>query len=66
MNGQFLRSLDKKLVDRELPYRWLKFGDIKGETGSENSGSSGSDTHANCFKEAILKEKFESKCQLCK
>jgi predicted RNA-binding protein with RPS1 domain len=34
MHGQFPRSLDDMLVDREQTYRWLKFGDIKGETES--------------------------------
>jgi hypothetical protein len=34
MHGQFPRSLDEKLVDKEQSYRWLKFGDIKGETES--------------------------------
>jgi hypothetical protein len=33
-HGQFPRSLDEKLVDKEPSYRWLKFGDIKGETES--------------------------------
>jgi hypothetical protein len=32
MHGQFTRSLDEKMVDKEQSYRWLKFGDIKGET----------------------------------
>jgi hypothetical protein len=34
MHGQFPRSLDEKLVDKEQSYRWLKFGDIKRETES--------------------------------
>jgi hypothetical protein len=34
MHGQFPRSLDEKLVDKEQSYRWLKFEDIKGETES--------------------------------
>jgi hypothetical protein len=34
MHGQFPRSLDEKMVDKELSYRWLKFGDIKGKTKS--------------------------------
>jgi hypothetical protein len=34
MDGQFPRNLDEELVDNEHLYRWLKFGDIKGETGS--------------------------------
>jgi hypothetical protein len=37
MRRQLPRSLDEKLVDIEQSYRWLKYGDIKGET---NSGSS--------------------------
>jgi hypothetical protein len=32
MLGQLPRNLDKKLVDIEQSYRWLKSGDIKGET----------------------------------
>jgi hypothetical protein len=34
MHGQFPRSFVEKLVDKEQSYRWLKFGDIKGETES--------------------------------
>jgi len=34
MHEQLLRNLDKKLVDMEQSYRWLKSGDIKGETES--------------------------------
>jgi len=34
MHGQLPRNLDEKLVDMEHSYRWLKSGDIKGETES--------------------------------
>jgi hypothetical protein len=34
MHGHFPHSLDEKLVDKEQSYRWLKFGNIKGETES--------------------------------
>jgi hypothetical protein len=34
MHGQFPRSLDEKLMDKEQSYRQLKFGDIEGETES--------------------------------
>jgi hypothetical protein len=34
LHGQFSRSLDEGLIDKEQSYRWLKFGDIKGETES--------------------------------
>jgi hypothetical protein len=32
MHEQLPRNLDEKLVDIEQGYRWLKSGDIKGET----------------------------------
>jgi hypothetical protein len=34
LHGQFPRSLDEGFIDKEQSYRWLKFGDIKGETES--------------------------------
>jgi lipocalin len=34
MYGRLPNKLDEKLVDIEQSYRWLKSGDIKGETGS--------------------------------
>jgi IS30 family transposase len=34
LHGQFLWSLDEGLINKEQSYRWLKFGDIKGETES--------------------------------
>ena len=34
MHGQLPRNLDERLVDIEQSYRWLKSGDIKGETES--------------------------------
>ena len=32
IHGQLPRNLDEKVVDIEQSYRWLKSGDIKGET----------------------------------
>jgi len=34
MHGQLPHNLDEKLVEIEQSYRWLKSGDIKGETES--------------------------------
>ena len=39
MHGQLPRSLEAKLVDIEQSYRWLKYGDIKGETESTMTNS---------------------------
>ena len=34
MHGQLPSNLDEKLVDIEQTYRWIKSGDIKGQTES--------------------------------
>jgi hypothetical protein len=63
MHEQFPRTLDEKLVDKEQSYRWLKFGDIKGETESTIVAAQAIST--NYFKRKILKEEIESMCQIC-
>jgi hypothetical protein len=61
MHGQFPRSLDEKLVDKEQSYRWLKFGDIKGETESTIVAAQDQAISTNCFKRKILKKEIESR-----
>jgi hypothetical protein len=34
MHGEFRSNLDETMVDTEQSYRWLKYGNIKGETES--------------------------------
>jgi hypothetical protein len=50
MHGQFPRNIDEELVDNEQLYRWLKFGDIKGETGSTIVAAKDQAVSMNCFK----------------
>jgi hypothetical protein len=64
MHGQFLHSLDEKLVDKEQSYRWLKFGDIKGETESTIVAANDQAISTNYFKRNILKEEIGSRCPL--
>ena len=66
MHGQLPRNLDEKLVDIEQSYRWLKSGAIKGETESTIVEAQDQALSTNYFKNKILKEEIESKCQLCK
>jgi hypothetical protein len=66
MHGKCPRSLDEKLVDKELSYRWLKFGDIKGETERTIVAAQDQAISTNCFKRKILKEEIESRYRLCK
>jgi hypothetical protein len=58
--------LDEKLVDKEQSYRWLKFGDIKGETESTIVAAQDQAISTNYFKRKILQEGIESRCRLCK
>ena len=66
MHGQLPRNLDKKLVDFEQSYHWLKSGDIKGETESTLVAAQDQAISTNYFKNKILKEEIESKYRFCK
>jgi hypothetical protein len=66
MHGQFPCNLDEKLLDNEQSYRWLKFGNIKGEIVSTIVTAQDQTISTNYFKNKILKEEIASKCWLCK
>jgi hypothetical protein len=53
-------------VDNEQSYRWLKFGDIQGETESTIVAAQDQAISTNYSKRKILKEEIESRCRLCK
>jgi hypothetical protein len=55
--GQFPRSLDEGLIDKEQSYRWLKFGDIKGETENTIMVAQNQAISSNYFK----KKDFETR-----
>jgi hypothetical protein len=50
MHGQFPRNLEIKLVGNEHSYRWLKFGNIKGETESTIVAAQDQEISTNSFK----------------
>jgi hypothetical protein len=54
------------LVDKEQSCRWLKFGDIKGETESTILAAQDQAISTNYFKRRILKKEIESICRLYK
>jgi hypothetical protein len=66
MRGQFERSLEEKLVDKDQFYRWLKFEDRIGETESTIVAAQDQAISTNNFKRKDLKEVIERKCRLCK
>jgi hypothetical protein len=53
-------------MDEEQLYRWLKFGDIKGETESTIVITQDHAISSISFKNKILKEEMDNKCRLCK
>jgi hypothetical protein len=53
LHGQFPRSLDEGLINKEQSYRWMKFGDIKGETESVIMAAQGQAISTNYFKKKI-------------
>jgi len=57
VHGQWSRNLDEKVVDNEQSYRWLKSGDIKGETGSTIVAAQDQAISTNYFK----KKNFEGR-----
>jgi len=61
MHGQLPRKLVEKLVDIEQSYRWLKSGNIKGETASTKVAAQDQAINTNYFKNEVLKEEIESK-----
>ena len=65
-NNNNRNNNNKRLVNIEQSYRWLKSGDIKGETESIIVAAQDQAISINYFKNKILKEETESKCWLCK
>jgi len=59
-------QLKENLGDNEQSYRWLKFGDIKGETVSAIVAAQDQAISTIYFKNKILKEEIDSQCRLCK
>lgn len=55
MHGQFLHSINEKLMDQEQLYQWLKFGDIKGEIESTIVAVQDQAISTKYFKKKILK-----------
>jgi hypothetical protein len=51
MHGQLPPNLDERFVDIEHSYRWLNFGDIKGETESTIVAAQDQVNSTNYFRE---------------
>jgi hypothetical protein len=65
LHGEFLYNIDENL-DNEQSLQWVKFGDIKRETESTIVAAQDQAVNTHYFKNTILREEIDSKCQLCK
>jgi hypothetical protein len=60
MRRQFQHNLEEELVDNEQSYRWLKFGDIKGQKESTIVAAK-DQAVSRIFVNAVLKEELDTK-----
>ena len=59
------RSLDEQVLSQEQSYRWLKFGDVKRETGSRLVAAQYQAFSTNCLESKMSEEEIDSKRRLC-
>jgi hypothetical protein len=52
-------------VGQEQAYRWLKFGNVKGETGIRIVAAQDQAFSTNCLKSKMSEEEIDSKRRLC-
>ena len=58
-HGHLPRSLDEQVVGQEHSYRWLKFGDLKAETGSRMLVAQDQAFSTNCLKSKMSEEETD-------
>jgi hypothetical protein len=63
LHGNFPRSFDEGLINKEQSNRWTNFRDIKGETESAIMAANDQAISTHFLKKKILKQEIESKCR---
>ena len=56
--------MDGHVMGQEQSYRWLKFGDVKGETGSSIVVAQDQAFNTNCLKSKMSEDEIDSKRRL--
>ncbi|KAF2882012.1 hypothetical protein ILUMI_24160 [Ignelater luminosus] len=65
MHGQYPRAVQEYLIDKEQTYRWLRKGELKGETESLIIAAQDETINTRYHKKNLLKHNINSKCRLC-
>ena len=63
MHGQYIRTIDKKLISKDT-FLWLSKGEPKAETESEIMAAQDQATHKK-YNAKMLNIETDSKCRLC-
>ena len=66
MHFQYIRSMDRQLVNKEDTFLWLSRGDLKGEIESEIIAAQHQALQTTYNGTKILQAETDSKCRLCK
>jgi hypothetical protein len=64
MHGQYIRSIDRKLISEEDTFLWLSRGHLKAETKSEIIAAQGLALQTKYHATKILQTETGSKCRL--
>jgi hypothetical protein len=65
MHGQYIRNIDRQLINEEDTFLWLLKGDLKSETESEIVATQDQAIQTKYYATKILNTETDSKCRLC-
>jgi len=65
MHGQYIRNIDRQLINEEDTFLWLSKGDLKAETESEIVAAQDQAIKTKYYATKILNTETDSKCRLC-
>jgi hypothetical protein len=66
MHDQYIRRMDRELIDEEDRFLWLSRGDLKGETESEIIAAQDQALPIKLLATRMLQTETDSKCRPCK
>jgi len=65
MHGQYVRNIDRQLINEQDMFLWLLKGDLKAETESEIVATQDQVLQTKYYVTKILNTETDSKCRLC-
>jgi hypothetical protein len=65
MHGQYIRYMDRQLINGEDTFFWLSKGDLKAETESEIAAAQDKALHTKYYATKLLNTKTDSKRRIC-